>query len=378
MNTVGIIAEYNPFHEGHAYHLRRAKEAAGADFAVVILNGDFVQRGEPAVCDKYVRAKAALEGGADLVFELPVRFGLSSAGDFALGGILALTGLGFVSHVCFGSECGELAPLWDTAALLAEETDEFRAALDAALRQGLSYPAARASALAQTSACPEEMLRQPNNILGIEYCLAIQRTGSHLTPLTIRREGQDYHGREGADADGYPSATALRRKIYSGRAPHLRLNDFSDMIGYALRTCPSLEQYKDVSPELADTIRKRLPDFRLAEEFAAECQSRTFTAGRIRRALLQCLLGIRSLAPSMPYLRLLGMRREASVLLVHRENIPCAVLSRLAVDAKSLSDPERLLLEQDILASDLYRQVYGRKYGEDNPNEYQHSPIIWE
>ena len=115
MNVVGIIAEYNPFHEGHAYQIQKAKEQCGAEFAVVVMNGDFVQRGEPAIFDKYTRTKEALLGGADLIFELPVRFGLSSAGDFAMGGFLALNALPFVTHLCFGTETGDLTPLLQAA-----------------------------------------------------------------------------------------------------------------------------------------------------------------------------------------------------------------------------------------------------------------------
>ena len=376
MKAVGIIGEYNPFHPGHAYHLRQAREITGADFTVVILNGDFVQRGEPAVFDKYSRTRTALEGGADLVFELPLRFGISSAGDFALGGILALTQLGFVSDICFGSECGDTQSLWEIAALLVNETEAFRSSLDVGLRQGLSYPAARARALIQTGSCKEELLRQPNNILGIEYCLALQKTGSPLTPVTILRKGQDYHESTPSAPSCYPSATALRREIYASATPHLCLEDFSDMIGYALRSCHDLSQYKDISPELADRIKRKLPDYRTVDEFVEDCQTRTFTAGRIRRSLLHCLFGIRETPPAIPYLRLLGMRKRASCLLTQIENSSLTILSRLAVDGKQLTEPDRKLLEQDIFASDLYRQVYGRKYGEKRPNEYQCSPVI--
>ena len=126
MKAVGIISEYNPFHEGHAYHIEQAKKLSGADFAVVIMNGDFVQRGEPAIIDKYTRTTQALRGGADLVFELPVRFGISSAGDFAYGGILALEKLGFVDSVCFGSECGDLTLLEKVADILHDEPSDFK------------------------------------------------------------------------------------------------------------------------------------------------------------------------------------------------------------------------------------------------------------
>ena len=120
MNVVGIIAEFNPFHSGHAHLIHRAKEITGSEYAVAVMNGSFVQRGEPAVFSKYHRTRAALEGGADLVLELPVRFGISSAGDFALGGVMALSSLGFVTHLAFGSEEGEIGPFQEAASALSQ------------------------------------------------------------------------------------------------------------------------------------------------------------------------------------------------------------------------------------------------------------------
>lgn len=374
MGTVGIISEYNPFHSGHAYQIRKAKELSGADYAVVIMNGDFVQRGEPAVFDKYLRVEKALEGGADLIFELPLRFGISSAGDFALGGILALEGLGFVTDVCFGSECGDIHLLTETASALANETDTFRTSLTEALKQGLPYPAARARALHETTCIDESVMSQPNNILGVEYCLAIQKINSSLRPITIKRKGQGYHDTSQAKKHSYPSASALRQNIYGSETPHLCLDDFSGMIGHALLTERKLTRYKDISPDIADRIKKLLPSYRTADKFVAQCQTRAFTAGRIRRCLLQCLLRLEDTTPSMPYLRLLGAKKEAGGLLHHTGS--CQILSRLSADSERLDDTSRRLLAQDILASDLYRQTYCRKYNKILPNEYQHSPII--
>lgn len=383
IRTVGIISEYNPFHSGHAYHIRKAKELSGADYAVVIMNGDFVQRGEPAIFDKYTRTKKALEGGADLVLELPLRFGISSAGDFALGGVLALDSLGFVTDICFGSECGDIRLLTDTATVLANETEGFRTTLAEAVKQGLPYPAARAHALKNTlysegsASIDESVLSQPNNILGVEYCLALQKLNSSIHPITIKRKGQGYHDTaqtEQPDEAVYPSATALRQNIYRSEQPHLCLDDFSDMLRYSLLTEENLTACKDITPDIADRIKKFLPTFRTATEFTEQCQTRAFTAGRIRRCLLQCLFRLKETAPVMPYLRLLGAKKEAGSLL--RQTGSCQILSRLSTDLNKLDDFSRRLFEQDILASDLYRQTYCRKYNTTLPNEYQHSPII--
>ncbi len=371
-NVVGIISEYNPFHGGHSYHIRKAKELAGAKYAVVIMNGDFVQRGEPAVYDKYTRATQALDGGADLVFELPVRFGLSSAGDFSLGGVLALESLGFVTHLCFGSECGDLAPLTEAAHSLAKETAEFREALGDFLRRGFSFPDARARALTQTADIDPELLAQPNNILGIEYCLAIEKTHSSLVPLTIRRLGQGYL-ESAENPEGFPSSTALRRKIYTEDTPHLCLEDFDNAVGYALLQERDLSRYKDISSDLAARIRDRLPGYHGITDFVSACQTRTFTESRIRRGLFQCLLGIRETLAAMPYLRFLGGKKEACCLL-RQTNL--TILSRLAVDMAALSERDRELLNTDILASELYRQTFCIKYGDTLANEYQRSPVI--
>ncbi|MCI5731825.1 MAG: nucleotidyltransferase family protein [Eubacterium sp.] len=377
MNTVGIISEYNPFHAGHAYHIAEAKRLCNADFAVIVMNGDFVQRGEPAIFDKYTRTRQALEGGADLVFELPVRFGVSSAGDFARGGVLALESLGFVSHLCFGSEIGELAPLQEVADLLLEEPESYKELLNRSLRQGLSYPAARALALAAETRLPSAFLNEPNNILGIEYCLALRLLSSSIRAVTIPRQGQGYHDEDTAESTEFPSATSVRKKIIRENAvEHLTLSDFSCAIGYALLSTSDLCSIKDISPDLADRITRFLPSYRDAESLIQQCKNPSLTAGRIRRSLIQCLLGICKTDLSMPYLRLLGMKKEASSLLAQKENASCHILSRLAVDSKKLSLQAAALLKQDLFASDLYRQTWCYKYGTEQQNEYQHSPIV--
>lgn len=381
MNVVGIIAEFNPFHEGHTYLIQKAKEETGSDLAVVIMNGDFVQRGEPAIFDKYKRTEAALKGGADMVLELPLRFGVSSAGDFALGGVMALSALGFVTHLAFGSECGELPPFLETSTILLKESGEFRQILSRCLRDGLSYPKARAHALEATAQVSPEFLAQPNNILGIEYCLALKKLSSSLIPVTVARKGMGYHEIDNPDGERenvYPSATALRQHIHTENPPHLTLEDFDSVIGYALLENSSLTKYKDISPDLAGRIQGLLPDVCSTEELITRCQTRAFTTGRIQRALIQCLLHVENTEPVMPYLRLLGLvdKKNGTGSLLSQVPGSCQILSRLAADTKNL-DPQALtLLRQDLLASDLYRQTWCRKYHVHLPGEYQHSPIV--
>lgn len=377
MNVVGIIAEYNPFHKGHAYQIQKAKEQCGAEFAVVVMNGDFVQRGEPAIFDKYTRTKEALLGGADLIFELPVRFGLSSAGDFAMGGILALNALPFVTHLCFGTETGDLTPLLQAATFLCNEPDSYRTRVKHFVKQGILYPKARSLALAAESGLPTETWDSPNNILGLEYCVALQKLHSKIKPFTIRREGQGYHDNDTPALSDFPSATFLRKQIRkAGEKENLSLSDFSSLIGYSLLTAKDLCRIKDITPDLSDRIRNELPKYREINEFVKTIKNPSLTTGRIKRSFFQCLFDIEKEEPVMPYLRVLGMKKEASSLLSQKENASCEILTKLAFDVPKMDDTAKKLFAKDLLASDLYRQVFCHKYNQTLPNEYQHSPIV--
>lgn len=377
MNVVGIIAEYNPFHKGHAYQIQKAKEQCGAEFAVVVMNGDFVQRGEPAIFDKYTRTKEALLGGADLIFELPVRFGLSSAGDFAMGGILALNALPFVTHLCFGTETGDLTPLLQAASFLCDEPDSYRTRVKHFIKQGILYPKARSLALAAESGLPTETWDSPNNILGLEYCVALQKLHSKIKPFTIRREGQGYHNNDTPALSDFPSATFLRKQIRkAGEKENLSLSDFSSLIGYSLLTAKDLCRIKDITPDLSDRIRNELPKYREINEFVKTIKNPSLTTGRIKRSFFQCLFDIEKEEPVMPYLRVLGMKKEASSLLSQKENASCQILTKLAFDVPKMDDTAKKLFAKDLLASDLYRQVFCHKYNQTLPNEYQHSPIV--
>lgn len=377
MNIVGIIAEYNPFHEGHAYQIQKAKEQCGAEFAVVVMNGDFVQRGEPAIFDKYTRTKEALLGGADLIFELPVRFGLSSAGDFAMGGVLALNALPFVTHLCFGTETGDLTPLLQAASFLCDEPDSYRTRVKHFVKQGILYPKARSLALAAESGLPTETWDSPNNILGLEYCVALQKLHSKIKPFTIRREGQGYHDNDTPALSDFPSATFLREKIRkAGEKENLSLSDFSSLIGYSLLTAKDLCRIKDITPDLSDRIRNELPKYREINEFVKTIKNPSLTTGRIKRSFFQCLFDIEKEEPVMPYLRVLGMKKEASSLLSQKENASCQILTKLAFDVPKMDDTAKKLFAKDLLASDLYRQVFCHKYNQTLPNEYQHSPMV--
>jgi len=218
MRAVGLITEYNPFHNGHLHHLRESLRASGAGVAVAVMSGHFLQRGEPALADKWLRTRMALAAGVDVVVELPFPWACNSAPRFAEGAVRALDALGGIDSLCFGSEAGGLDRLQAGASLLLEHEAELTRRTAGLLRSGLTYPDARAQVLAQLAedAAVADLLRSPNNILGLEYLKALRQNGSAIRPLTIPRIGAGYHDLEAFGA--IASATGIRRRLAEGAA----------------------------------------------------------------------------------------------------------------------------------------------------------------
>ena len=360
----------------------------------MVMSGDFTQRGTPAVFDKYTRCRLSLLAGADLCIELPVVFATASAELFAKGAVSLLSALG-VDALCFGSECGEIAPLQKIASLLFAEPPAYKEALNKALKEGLSFPSARAAAvrkcahagsLSGVDAAASDVLASPNNILGIEYLktlLALEKNGQHApVPYTIKREGDGYLSHTLSE-ESFCSAMALRKGIAEENPDLLRYvpesirqefadtcqtksalcaDDFSGMLFYKLLSekDAGYDAYLDVSSDLSDKIRKNLAFF---TTFSAFCEnslkSKDITLTRLYRSLLHILLSIKKedLPAAAPYARILGFR-EASIEVfgcLSKENIP--LLSRLK-DASSLLSPEALsCLSKDIFAAHLYEHV---------------------
>lgn len=365
MKIVGLITEYNPFHAGHLYHMQQARELTGADYCVVLMSGSFVQRGEPAIFDKYRRTKAALLAGADLVLEMPVAFSTASAHEFAAYGVALLSAIG-VDAVVFGSECGQIEILKQAAYALNHESAEFQERLRKGLKAGLTYPQARAKALGETQAGGtrvenvedfhantdvsnshiwSSILNSPNNILGIEYLRAAEDLHSPMEFYTISREGSGYHEDTLADAN-FPSASAIRGIIrnslskdkdlldilashlpavthpaYTGAVP-VFVDDFSELLNAAVLQLQATFSIADLSPELAARLAKP-PYFPLSfEERIQALKTRQLTYTRVSRALLHLVLGMREEDISRwkdegyaLYARILGFRRQSSPLL---------------------------------------------------------------
>lgn len=405
MKTVGLITEYNPFHNGHAYHIEKAKMLTGADRVIVVMSGDFVQRGAPAVMPKHLRAKSALLSGASLIIELPVCFATGSAEYFAQGSISLLNQLGCIDSICFGSECGDLHLLKEIAQILADESIEYQTALKQALKEGASFPAARQEALNIYSNKYSEILASPNNILGIEYLKALAKIHSKMEPFTIKRIGAGYHD---MNIDGqFSSATAIRsdiyqladvnssseslplthiqtqvpsschelmKKNYQTRYP-VKADDFSLLLKAKLlsETAGSLSHYLDMSPELANRILRLRNDYLSFEQFCDLLKTKELTRSRISRSFIHVLLGITNdwltaMKAPAPYARILGFRRDHADLLgilKRTSDIPLITSPARAV----LADTAYQMLELDIYASNLYESVITDLYGTPFHNE---------
>lgn len=389
MKTVGLITEYNPFHNGHLYHLNKAKELTGADRVVVVMSGDFVQRGVPAIIDKFTRAHMALSQGADLVLELPCVYAAASAEFFAQGAVSLLTKLACVDYLCFGSECGDISLLSQVADFLIEEPSEYQTALRSHLQCGKSYPSARIAALLETMEDAdteiEGILETPNNILALEYLKSVKKQNSPIIPVTIQRAGAGYHT-EGLSSD-FSSATALRKamldktnhqKILQQQIPPqaydvitsalsttapVTANDFSAFLSYALLMGKDhLTDYLDIDQYLADRIVKNLPNYRSYTDFADLLKTKAYTHTRITRSLCHVMLDIQKkhmdtyLSNGICfYAKALGFKRDAAPLLKSlKSNSSIPFITKLSLAAPSLCSTGQQMLQQDLRASELY------------------------
>ncbi len=419
MKTVGIIAEYNPFHNGHEYQLKKAKELTGADYCMVVMSGDFVQRGAPAVMDKYLRARSALMCGADLVIELPVPYACASAEYFAAGAVALLDRLGVADCLCFGRECGDMAILSEIADVLMSESDEFKNALRFYLKEGHSYPKARNHALCV--AAPQltehmDVLNYPNNILALEYLKALRRRKSSIKPYTVARHVSGYHD-TGLNAS-YSSALAIRESIaVTNNIDHIKAQvpdcvyklltehylktfpvfpeDMSVMLNYKLLTENSdscgFTRYFDIDKDFSDKIKKLLPDAVNYDILCDTLKSKDMTYTRVARNLLHILLNIyqsdietfRS-QDYVYYARLLGFRKNASALLgAIKETSSIPLISKLADAASCIRAAENTyseaglkMLGYDISASHIYSIMLQNKFKREFMNEYKEPMII--
>ena len=387
---LGIVSEYNPFHNGHAHHLQVSKQLTKTDFTVAVMSGNFVQRGDTALVDKWIRTEMALRAGVDLVIELPTVYALSSAENFADGAVKILNSLGVVDYISFGSEIGEITPLTEVANVLYKEPKEFSSLITAQLRSGLSYPRAREIALTQffgSSKKYSDIVSNPNNILGVEYLKSLKRHRSHIKPLTIKRDYSDYNSTK--EKNGIASATAIRTMIKNKKNVHYvvpyetyelldecissgkivpSLAVFEKEIIYTLRkmSLSEIAALPDVSEGLENKIKFAANNFNTLEELITNIKSKRYTQSRIQRILLYALLNIsqKDINASKrvtPYIRVLGFnkpgKRIISAIAAANPKLKIIVSVKRFME-ESNDSTLRNMISKDIFATNVYTLGY--------------------
>ncbi|MCL6603498.1 MAG: nucleotidyltransferase [Paenibacillus sp.] len=412
MTTLGIIAEYNPLHNGHVHHFLESKKLAGAKSTIVIMSGPFTQRGEPAAVNKYARTEMALCMGADLVIELPVAYAVQPAEWFAFGAVSLLEATGVVDSLCFGSEAGALEQLLPLAEYLAEESSELQNAIRNRMALGESFPAAYSAAAASVwnedlrkhqlhpADSIEELLRQPNNSLGLHYLIALRRIHSQIQPLTVPRTGAGFHDplqtdsaiasatairsllQEGGNPTSYLPDYSLRimeREKAAGRGP-ITLESFSGPLRHLLSThsASELEIIQDMNEGLENRLLRVMTEL---DQFSVSglldvLKSKRYTRTRLQRILVHTLLNHpkKEFSPSIlgqgpGYIRVLGFRESGRHLLKRmKKSATLPIVIRPAL----CSHPQ---LERDIQASAAYAGTYMSPRRSDMYRDYLEPPV---
>lgn len=384
---LAVISEYNPFHNGHLYHLQKSKKMIAPDYSVCIMSGNFCQRGDTSIMDKWSKAEAALKCGFDLVVELPVVYSISSAENFAEGALKILEAFDDVT-LSFGSECGNLDTLNNIADVLYNEPKEYQTILAHELSKGLSYPKARENALLlylNNVRKYANVLSNPNNILGIEYLKAIKKLKSSVIPFTIKRIDEGYNSLKVRDR--LASATAIRNLIKSNEdvkklIPTPSFNILSDNINhgkvikdisvfekeilYTLRkmSLQEIANLQDVTEGLENSIKQAANSCNNLEDLINSIKSKRYTRSRIQRILLYSILNItkKDIQDSYkvkPYVRVLGVSKRGKYLLSRLNNPKYPVITSVKkfIDGNN-NKILRNMIGKDILASNIYTLGY--------------------
>lgn len=393
MRVCGIVAEYNPFHNGHKYQIEKIKEETNCDAIVAVMSGNFIQRGLPALFDKWTRTKMALQNGIDLVIELPTYYAVSSAEYFATGSVGTLNALGIINDICFGANTTDLDTLKRIANVLFLEPEGFKKLLHSELKHGASFPIARSNALKNflkreyDAKYIADILLDSNNILAIEYLKALQYLNSNINPLVIKRKGGSYNSLE--VIDNICSATAIREKllksdienlvevmpencyslidteIINGKSP-MYLSAFEREILYSFRKASTedLLQLNDVSEGLENTLKKVSNEKFTLDEFIEEMKSKRYTKTRIQRLTLNSLLDIKRVdveayKHNVQYIRVLGFNKTGEKLLGKIYNTAkLPIITNLPKFMKIATETQKKMLDKDILATNIYTLGY--------------------
>ena len=390
--VLGIIAEYNPFHNGHLYHISRSKQETNAQYVIAVISGNFVQRGNTSIINKWKKARMALLNGVDLVIELPTIYSISSAENFAEGAIKIFNSLGIVDSISFGMETNDISTLNNIANVLYNEPKEYITLLSHELKKGNSYPKSRENALLMYLNDLKRyanVLSGSNNILGIEYLKAMRKTKSTITPIGIKREKVLYNDKY--IVDEFASATAIRKMLMTKelndiskvmpRNSYLLLGEelkkghycvdisrFEKEIIYTLRKMKTedIAKLPDVSEGLENSIKNAADSCNTLEELINIVKTKRFTQTRIQRILLYALLGIdkKQMETSkkvVPYVRILGFNNKGKELIseMMKLNPKLNVITSVKKYIVSVANKNlKEMLEKDILATNIYTLGY--------------------
>lgn len=390
--VLGIIAEYNPFHNGHLYQIQEAKRQTGAEYVVVVMSGNFTQRGETSIVNKWTKAQMALLNEVDLVIELPTVYSISSAENFAEGAIKILDSLKVVDTLCFGTEVSELSTLNNIVNVLYNEPKEYMLILNHELSKGISYPKARENALMMYLNDIKRyvnVLNGPNNILAIEYLKALRKTKSRIKPYAIQRKKVYYNDEQ--IVDEFASSTAIRKLVSRGQYDDLRkvmpknsymllkedirkgrmvleLSKFEKEIIYNLRKMSLMEiaDLPDVSEGLENAIKNAADSCNNLADLTNIIKSKRYTQTRIQRILLYALLGItkkemQNSKKMVPYVRVLGTTEKGKQLISYicnSNNKISVITSPKKFMELNTNKSLKEMLQRDIFATNVYTLGY--------------------
>ncbi len=398
MKTAAIICEYNPFHNGHLTQINLIKKELKADLIVCIMSGDFVERGEPAVFDKFTRASHALNNGADVVLMLPVFASTASADLFSYSAVSILNRLNCIDFLCFGAECDDPSRLTELSHKL-KELDINSPKIKELLRSGLTFAAARASLLPEY----EDILKGSNNVLALEYLNALNVLDSKIEPYIIKREGTPYNDFS-LSTDLLPSASAIRNKLCEGDVSSLDsyvpndvlmsisketpvfLNDFSQSLYYKLLSENDYADYLEISPDLSNGIKKKLSTFVTFSSYIDALKRKNLTHSRISRGLLHILLNIRgnndqrrNMADTLSCVRMLGFKNNDNVKTFFKavdEKSDIKIISNPAKEIEFFDDVTKNIFNEDLFAASLYNNIFSAKSGKQPQNDCSRKMIV--
>lgn len=381
MTIAAVICEYNPFHNGHKYQLDTIRKKLKVDYIICLMSGDFVQRGEPAIYSKELRTKWALENGADLVLLLPIPYATGSADLFALGAVSILDKLGCVDYLCFGSECGDIDTLYICAEKLLTEGQVGSEGIRALMKKGNTFAKSRYLLFPEF----DIILSHSNNVLALEYIMALIQLKSKIKPYTIKREGEAYENDSILTDEKYLSSTAIRRAILSGDGGKIKeyipyeikdieetpinANSISGELFYSILTKQnSLEEYLESSEDLTKRILNLIYDFKDYTSFVEAIKTKNYTYSRISRTLLHVLLEIegstsfyKEMTGHLSHVKVLGFKEASKDLLTEiGEKSKITMVTKIPAVYDSLNSVTKNLCDKELFASTLHGRASGK------------------